>query len=70
MLEKSTVKIPYQQFLIFRSNRLRMFLLIEISRVTELKETPTHLFSCEYCEIFKNSFLRTPRVAASAFCEK
>ena len=24
---------------------------------TLLKETPTQVFSCEYCEIFKNSFL-------------
>ena len=31
-----------------------------------LKETPTQVFSCEYCEIFKNSFFyRTPLVAAS-----
>ena len=30
------------------------------------KETPTQMFSCEYCEIFKNSFCyRTPPVAAS-----
>ena len=28
-------------------------------------ETPTLVFSCEYCEIFKNSFVyRTPLVAA------
>ena len=31
-----------------------------------LKVTPTNVFSCEYCEIFKNSFFyRTPLVAAS-----
>ena len=30
------------------------------------KESPAHVFSCEYCEIFKNSFFyRTPPVAAS-----
>ena len=30
------------------------------------KETLTQLFSCEYCRIFKNSFIyRTPPVAAS-----
>ena len=30
------------------------------------KETPTQVCSCEYCEIFKNSFFyRTPLVAAS-----
>ena len=32
-----------------------------------LKETPTQVFSCEYCEFFKNNFFyRTPMVAASA----
>ena len=31
-----------------------------------LKETPTQVFSCEYREIFRNSFFyRTPPVAAS-----
>ena len=31
------------------------------------KETPTQVFSCEYCEILKNSFFyRTPLVAASS----
>ena len=30
------------------------------------QEAPTWLFSCEYCKIFKNSFLYgTPAVAAS-----
>ena len=30
------------------------------------KETLAHVFSCEFCEIFKNSFLyRTPLVTAS-----
>ena len=33
---------------------------------TLLKETPTKVLSCEYCEIFKNSFsYKTPLVAAS-----
>ena len=28
--------------------------------------SPTHVFSCEYCEIFKNNFFyKTPLVAAS-----
>ena len=32
-----------------------------------LKKTPTQVFSCEYCEIFKNSlFNRTTLVASSA----
>ena len=30
------------------------------------KNKPTQVFSCEYCEIFKNSFIhRTPLVAAA-----
>ena len=32
-------------------------------------KTPTQVFSCKYCEIFKNSFFdRTPWVAASVLC--
>ena len=30
-----------------------------------LKETPTRLFTCEYCDIFEKIFYRTPLVAAS-----
>ena len=31
-----------------------------------IRETPTHVFSCEYCKIFKNNFsFRTPLVTAS-----
>ena len=31
-----------------------------------LKKSPTQVFSCEYCEIFKNSFFyRRPQVTAS-----
>ena len=30
------------------------------------KETPTHVFSCEFCEVFMNTvFYRTPLVADS-----
>ena len=30
------------------------------------KDTPTQVFSCEFCEIFKSTFFyRTPPVAAS-----
>ena len=36
------------------------------NKVVGLKETPTQVFSCEICEIFKNSFFnRTPPVASS-----
>ena len=32
------------------------------------KETPTYVFSCEFCEIFKNTFFyRTPPVDASEY---
>ena len=35
---------------------------------TILNETPKQVFSCEYCEIVKNSFVyRTPPVATSGF---
>ena len=35
-------------------------------KLQALKETQTQMFSCEYCEIFKNTLLyRTPPVAAS-----
>ena len=35
-------------------------------KVAGLKETPTQVFSCEICEIFKNTFFyRTHPVAAS-----
>ena len=35
---------------------------------TLLKETPTQVFSCKICEIFRNTlFYRTPPVAASSF---
>ena len=31
-----------------------------------LKKSPTQVFSCEYCKLFKNSFFyRTPQVTAS-----
>ena len=29
------------------------------------KESPTQVFSCKFCEIFKNNFYRTLQVAAS-----
>ena len=36
---------------------------------TLLKETPTTVFSCEFCEIFKNTFFhKAPPVAASILC--
>ena len=35
------------------------------------KDTPTQVFSCKVCEIFKNTFsYKTPPVAASAFFKK
>ena len=36
-----------------------------------INNTPTHVFSCEYCEIFRSSFLyRTTLVAASGDVSK
>ena len=36
---------------------------------TMLKEFPAQVFSCEYCEIFKNTYFEeNPRTAASAHC--
>ena len=29
------------------------------------KKSPTHVLSCEYCKMFKNSFFWTPQVTAS-----
>ena len=29
------------------------------------EDTLTQVFSCEFCQIFKSTFLRTPRVAGS-----
>ena len=38
------------------------------NKVSDLQETPTLVFSCEYCENFKNSFIyRTTPVAASVY---
>ena len=35
------------------------------------KETPTQVFSCGFCETFKNNFFhRTPPVAASAISDQ
>ena len=48
-----------------------LFLIKLVNKVNKVndfikKETPTQMFCCEYCEIFKNSsFYRTPTVAAS-----
>ena len=40
-------------------------------RPATLKVTPTKVFFCEYCKIFKSSsFHRTPPVAASVTCER
>ena len=50
-----------------RNSRSRMFCKISVLtnsqentciEVSFLKETPTQKFSCEFCEIFKNTFLR------------
>ena len=57
----------YQKVAHFRSSRSHIFFEIGVLKnfakltgkrpATLLKETLTQVFSCEYCEIFKNSFL-------------
>ena len=61
----------FKNFAIFtgKSLCLSLFLIKSLTwRFATLikKETPTHVFFCEYCEIFQsNFFYRTPPVAAS-----
>ena len=44
--------------------------VVVVGIATLLKETPTQVFSCEFWEIFKNTFFyRTPSVAASKGCK-
>ena len=45
-------------------NKVAGLRLVTLSK----KKTPTQVFSCEFCEIFNNTFFhRTPLVAASYF---
>ena len=55
-----------KNFAIFTGKHLCWsFFLIKLQAFRPEKETPTQVFSCEYCEIFKNTFFyRTPPVAA------
>ena len=54
-------------FLIFTGKHLRWSLFL-IKLQAFKRETPAQVLSCEYCEIFKNTFVnRTPSVAASVF---
>ena len=61
----------FKNFAIFTGKPLcwSLFLLKSLTwRFATLikKETPTHVFFCEYCEIFQNNFFyRTPPVATS-----
>ena len=56
----------------FRGKHLRWNLFLKNLQAEGLqlhkKKTPTHVFSCEVCEIFKNTSFsyRTPPVTASA----
>ena len=62
-----------KNFTIFQGKHLCWsFFLIKLQTwTTLLKETPTQVFSCEYCEIFRNSFFhRTPPVAASLLVQE
>ena len=58
-----------KNFANFTGKQLRwnffMTKLKALSPATLLKKTPTQVFSCKICEIFKNTFFySTPRVAA------
>ena len=49
----------------------RFSIKLQSFRPATLKVTPTKVFFCEYCKIFKNSFFhRTPPVAASVTCKR
>ena len=64
-------KVVFKNFTKFTVNHLSWSLCFNkvagLQPATLLKkETPTHVFSCEFCEIFKNTiFYRTPPAAAS-----
>ena len=42
-------------------------LLIKVNNKLYLKETLTHVFSCDVAKLFKNSFFRSPPVAAFGY---
>ena len=50
----------------FRNIHRKLFSKVAGLKAWQLhcKETPTQVFSCEYCEIFENRFYTTPPVAA------
>ena len=55
---------------IFRYSRSQMFFKIGVLKnfvIIWIKKRLNTGFSCEYCENFRNSFLRTPPAAVSAF---
>ena len=56
-----------ENFAIFTGKHLYWSLfLIKLQACNFVKKTPTQVFSCPYCEIFRTSFFyRTPPVAAS-----
>ena len=56
-----------KNFEIFTRKHLCRSLLIrlQVKTCNFIKKTLTHLFSCEYCEIFENLFYKTHSVSAS-----
>ena len=62
-------KVFVESFALFTEKYLCWsFFLIKLQACNLIKKRIQHVFSCEYCEIFKNSFLyRTSLVAASAY---
>ena len=68
----STSKNNFCQYTALQSRRSRSLTLFCLRPATLLKkETLVQVFSCEFCEIFKNTFFyRTPPVAASVSLRK
>ena len=49
--------------------RVSFLIKLQAEHVTLLKKTLAQVFSCEFCDIFKNTvFFKTPPVAASENC--
>ena len=63
----SCVNVPKH---LFRSSRPEVLFRKGVFRNFAIKETLAQMFSCEFCEISKNTcFYRTPPVAVSLVCQ-
>ena len=66
MLESLFNKVRGLGSLLHKVAGLRPATLLKRDAETLLKKTPVQVFSCEYCEVFKNIFLTEhPRTTAS-----